>query len=271
MFRLVKKVTLGAAIVAGGLMVLSWAGLSSYPAAAFSKVRSAVKKQVPLEFDIERLRHQVAQLVPDMKKNISAIAEMTVSVDTLRQDVVETRARLETQQTNIFTMSKELESGATTVSYRGRDWTAGRLKDKLDTDFTAYQQTEAELKSKEKLLEARERELEAARQQLGTMRTQKQHMELEVARIEAELKELRAVQAKSKYCVNNTSLDKCKATLTELRNRLKVEKTAVQLHDEFDGENIIGQKKTKSAKELTQEIKTYFGNSQNGEVAAEKK
>jgi chromosome segregation ATPase len=270
MFRLVKKVTIGAVIVAAGLMVLSWAGLSSYPAAAFGKVRAAVKKQVPLEFEIERLRHQVAQLVPDMKKNISAIAEMTVAVENLREDVVTGRANLEKQQDNVLTMSKELETGATTVSYRGREISAARLKEKLSNDFAAYQHNEAELKTKEKLLDAKERELNAAREQLTVMKSQKQEMELEVARIEAELKTLRAAQAKSKYCVNNTSLDKCKATLTDIRNRLKIEKTATQLHDEFEGEGTVGQKKTKSAKELTEEIKTYFG-PVDSNVAAEKK
>jgi chromosome segregation ATPase len=258
--------------VAAGLMVLSWAGLSSYPAAAFGKFRAAVKKQVPLEFEVERLRHQVAQLVPDMKKNISSIAEMTVSVENLREEVDRSRASLEKRQDNVLTMTKELETGATTVSYRGRDLPASILKDRLSQEFTDFQIADAELKTKEKLLEAKERELLAAREQLTTLRSQKQEMELEVARIEAELKTLRVAQSKSKYCVNNTSLDKCKATLADIRNRLKVEKTATQLHDEFDGGSALGQKKTKSAKELTQEIKTYFNHAQtDSNVASETK
>ena len=53
MFKLVRKISMGAIIVAAGLMVLSWAGLSSYPATAFSKFRQSLKKEVPPEFEIE--------------------------------------------------------------------------------------------------------------------------------------------------------------------------------------------------------------------------
>src|SRR5262249_8969561 len=163
MCRLVKKVTLGAVIVAAGLMALSWAGLSSYPAAAFNKFRNAAKKQVPLEFDIERLRYQVTQLVPDIKKNISRIPQMTVAVYNLRGEIALAEENLVKQKENVLTMTRTLESGATTVSYRGRDISAERLKEKLNSEFTAYQHADAELKSKQKLLEAKERELDAAR------------------------------------------------------------------------------------------------------------
>jgi chromosome segregation ATPase len=262
MCRLVRKVALGAVIVAAGLTALSWAGLSSYPAAAFHKFRDKVKKQVPIEFDIERLRYEVTQLVPDMKNKISTIAEMTVYTENLREEVSTLRASLDKQQDSILTMTRELETGNTTVSYRGKELTASRLKDKLTTDFAAYQHAEAELKSKEKLLEAKERELDAARDQLATLKSQKQDMEVEVARIEAELKTLRATQAKSKFQIDNSRLAQCKATLSEIRNRLKVEQTANKLHDEFDSEGTVGAKKAKSAKELTQEIKGYFGHPQ---------
>jgi septal ring factor EnvC (AmiA/AmiB activator) len=271
MFRLIRKVTLGAVIVGAGLMALSWAGLSSYPAAAFHKARAAAKKQVPLEFDIERLRYQVAQLVPDMKKHISSIAEMTVAVENLREDVSNTRVSLEKQQDRILTMTKELDSGATTVSYGGREWPASRLKEKLSSDFHTYQTSDMELKAKEQLLEAKERELNASRDQLSTLKAQKQELELEVARIEAELKTVRAVQAKSKYHIDNSSLSKCKATLAEIRNRLKIEKTASDLHQEFDYDAPASRTNNKSAKELSREIKSYFGHPQTDGSVAEKK
>jgi chromosome segregation ATPase len=272
MFRLAKKVTIGAVVVAAGLMVLSWAGLSSYPAAAFGKFRSAVKKQVPIEFDIERLRHEIAQLVPDMKKNISSIAEMTVAVENLRLEVDTARAALERKQDDIFAMTQEVEAGATTVSYRGREWTAVRLKEKLDNEFAAYQIADAELKTKQKLLEARDRELAAAREQLATVKSQKQQLELELAQIEAEHKAVQVAQSKSKFQIDNSRLSRCKSTLADIKNRLKVERTSIQLHSEFDGEGPVAQKRTKSAKELTQEIKTYFGQPQSdSNVAAEKK
>jgi chromosome segregation ATPase len=274
MFKLIRKIGVGAVVVAGGLMVLSWLGLSSYPATAMEKVRNSFKKQVPLEFEVERLRYLVTQLVPDMKKNLGNIAEMMVSLDNLRDDVADSRTNLKRQKDQVLAMTKELETGTTTVLYRGKEWGATQLREKLDNDFAAYQQAEAELKTKELLLEAKEREVAAAREQMASIKKQKQEMEIELARLEAEIRTVRAAQSRSKFQIDNSSLAKCKATLADLRNRLKIERTTTQLQGEFGGDDdVVVQKKGKSSKELTRQIKSYFNEpaTSEGKVAADQK
>jgi chromosome segregation ATPase len=272
MFKLIRKLGTGAVIVALGLMVLSWLGLSSYPATAFEKVRNSFKKQVPLEFEIERLRYQVNQLVPDMQKKLGTIAEMMVQVDNLRDDVADTRTALKRQKSQILSMTKELETGATTVSYRGKEWGSTQLREKLDSDFASYRQGEAELKIKEQLLEAKERELAAIREQMASIKQQKQEMEIEVARLEAEVRTVRAAQSRSKFQIDNSSLAQCKATLADIRNRLKVEKTTAQLQNEFGDEPATVQAKPRSSKDLTKDIKKYFNDAPTNEnVVSEQK
>jgi chromosome segregation ATPase len=272
MCKFVRKIATVGLVVAGGLLVLSWAGLSSYPATAYKNFRQNLKKQVPLEFEIERLRHQVSQLVPDMKKNLSTMAEMMVAVDNLRTEVTVTRAKLQDQKDNILAMTRDLEAGATTINYNGHDYPRTRIREKLARDFKSYQVAEEGLKSKEKLLEAKEKELDASRSQLAELKSQKQELEVELARLEAELKTLRLAQSRSKFQFNNSSLAQCKATLADIRNRLKVEKTAAELEGDFANDAIKVEKKAPSAKELTQEIKGYFGEGsrEDGKVAEKK-
>src|SRR6516162_8616192 len=69
-----RKIGIAAVLAAAGLFLINRAGLSSYTATAWNNVRSSFKKQVPLEFEIERLRYQVQQLVPDMKRQLKEIA-----------------------------------------------------------------------------------------------------------------------------------------------------------------------------------------------------
>src|SRR5205085_7520694 len=103
---MIKKVIVGAVAVAAGLSLLSWAGLGSYPGTIAQKVRSTFKKQVPLEFEIERLRYQVTQLVPDMKKHLNTIAEEMVAVENLKEEVADIRSNLKNQKDKILALKK---------------------------------------------------------------------------------------------------------------------------------------------------------------------
>jgi chromosome segregation ATPase len=259
MFKLVKKITVGAIVVAAGLMLLSWAGLSSYPATAFGKFRQSLKKEVPAEFEIERLKHLIAQLTPDMKKNINTVAEMKVAVDNLREDINATHARLKVKEKTLAAMAQELNSNTARVVWKGRTWDADRFQENVDSELTAYRTAEAEVKAKEKLLDAKEKELDAARQQLADVRRIKQEMETEVAQMEAELKTIRASQTRSNFQIDNSTLSQCKQTLADLKNKLKVEKTALEMRAEYGDETVPTPKTVRSKKELTKELEAFLG------------
>jgi chromosome segregation ATPase len=257
---MIRKMFIAAVLAVTGLFILNRAGLTSYGATAFHKIRGAVKNQVPLEFELERLHYQIAELVPDMKRHLSQIAEEMVSTQNLRDDIVLTKENLKKQKDNILTMTRDLERNTVTVSYGGREYSAGRIREKLDRDFRSYQQCEAELKSKEKLLEARERALDAAKEQLNTIRGQKQELELQVAQLEADLKSVRLAQCHSHIQIDDSALAQCKATLADIQNRLKVERKTAELAGDFANDNAIPvEKHERSAAELKKEIQTYFG------------
>ena len=271
MCRLVRKVAVGAVLVAGGLMVLSWAGLSSYPCAAWNKLKHTVENKVPLEMKVEKLRYQVSQLVPDMKNKLRTMAEMIVAVDNLRDEFKELHSNLDRQQSNILAMTRELDSGAAKVVFKDREYRADRLREKLASAFDTYKANEATLKSKEVQLDAKERELDAAREQVATIKAQKQELENQVALVEAELRNLRTAQARSKFHIDDTALGQAKATLAEIRNQLKVEKTATDLLSDFSHETAPAETKAKPTGDLTKEVKDYFGDTSRDAKVAEKK
>src|SRR5713226_6364047 len=132
-----KKIGIAAVVVAVVLFLLNSTMLGSYTGTAWSKIHGSFKKQVPLEFEIERIKHEIAQLVPDMKKNLSSVAEEMVAIDNLKEDIRVTRERLATEKVSIMTMSEDLDKGATVV-YKGRDYSATRVREKLARDFASY-------------------------------------------------------------------------------------------------------------------------------------
>ena len=130
-----KKIGIAAVAVAVVLFLLNSTMLGSYTSTAFSKIHGSFKKQVPIEFEIDRIKHEIAQLVPDMKKNLSSVAEEMVAIDNLKEDIRVTRERLATEKVSIMTMTEDLDKGATVVNYKGRDYSATRVREKLASAF----------------------------------------------------------------------------------------------------------------------------------------
>ena len=103
-----KKFAIAAIVVGAGLGFLHATGLSSYTSTAVAKVRGGFKKAVPLEFEIERLRHEVSQLIPEMKKNFVNVAEEMVAVDNLNEEIKSSMATLQKQKSVLLAMTKDI-------------------------------------------------------------------------------------------------------------------------------------------------------------------
>ncbi|GIW81077.1 MAG: hypothetical protein KatS3mg105_2884 [Gemmatales bacterium] len=254
-----KKLGIGVGILVALFALAAWTGLSSYTATAWSSIQKQVKGQVPLEFELERLRHEVAQLDPEMNRHISSIASEIVQVENLRQEIATTRENLAKRKQELLTMSEGLEKGSKFVTYDGRPYPAERVQKKLERDWASYQLAEAELKSKEELLAAKEQSLDVAREQLVAMRTLKHDLEVQIAQLEAELKSLRLAQAKDEFHFDHGQLSKCQGMLAEIKNRLATERKTLELRAEFTADPIPVHKKTKSTHELIKEIREHFG------------
>lgn len=233
-----RKIGILAAAGVAGLVLVSWAGLGSYCSTAWHNVVTKVKGQVPLEFEIQRVRQQVADLIPDMRNQCHTVAEEVVAVRSLRNDLNDAQVRLDKQKQEILAMNKALASDQATVSFRGEDYSANLLKQKLDHEFQAYKIAEMELKTRQKMLVVREKALDDAKARLATIRQQKAQLELEVAKLEAELKEVRLAQSQSKIALDDSKLAECKASIADLHKRLDVEMENVHLQDQLTDDSL---------------------------------
>ena len=272
MCRLIRKIGVGAVIVAAGLMLLSWAGLSSYPATLVAKGKEYFKKQVSPEFEIQRARVLLSQIMPEYRKQLNVIAEEIVTVKELREDVEKTRVALSGQKDKILAMTKELDRGTTMVSFGGENLSADRLRRRLNNDFNTYKTAEAKLKSKEALLAAKEQALKADQEQLEALKDMRTDLENQIEQLEAELKTVRVAQTRSKIQFDASKLGQLKAAVAEIQRRVQVEKTTLELEGKYLPAEAVSEKPAKSARELSKEIKGYFGDApaEDGKVAEKK-
>jgi len=256
-----KLLIVGVAVVAG-VVILNTTVAGSYVSTAWKKVRQGACNKVPLEFELERVRNEVAKLIPDMKDNIRGIAEEMVAVDRLRDDIKVTRANLDKEKDHIFAMKKDLENaqGAKTVKYGERTVSVSRLKEKLARDWDAYKRCEDGLTSKEKLLDAKETALSAAREQLSTIRMKKEQLEVEIARLDAEIKNVRVAQSRGNFQFDDSRLARINATIASIRDRLNVEVKTQELSGTFKADlDLPTPAETKTAADVVREIDNHFG------------
>jgi len=263
-----KKLVVTAIAVGAGFFLLRSTHLGAYARTAFTKARESVHGQIPIEFQLESIRNEVAQLTPDMRDHIARMAAETVAVDGLREEVADIRGKLDGQKELVRAMTEEIRNGKNhTVAFRGHSYSTDRFQEKLQIALLGAKQCSENLKAKEQLLEAKERGLEAAKSQLGSMRTQKSTLEVQIAQMEAELKTLRLAQAKSEFQLDDSRLSHIKASLADVRNRMKVIQKTAALAGEFgDDLRDPGEAKIKSKAELVKEAQDFLGNA--GEVVS---
>lgn len=253
-----KKMVIASLAVLAGLIIWHKTNVGSYVHFAFKKAKESAAKSVPLEWEIERLREEVANLVPDMKKQLTSIAEEKVAIDRLRKEITLARTNLKEQEENIKTMRTDIRTGDAKITYGNVTYTAERIKEKLARDWQTFRLAEENTANKEKLLEARESSLGAALQKLAEMKTRKEQMEVQVAQLELKLKELRVAQTKNQFHVDDTQLSKCQQLLDDIQCRIESEATASALEGQFATDQIPVGDKVKTTKAI-EEIDARFG------------
>ena len=85
--KMVKKGVVGAALTAGALYLAFGTSAPSYVKTAFFKARHSVKASVPIEFDIDVARQEIAQLEPSIEENKETVARGEVDVEQLEKEI----------------------------------------------------------------------------------------------------------------------------------------------------------------------------------------
>src|SRR6266851_4449838 len=85
-----KKIAIASVIVVAGLVLIAKTSVGSYVHTGWKQLKAGTKNQIPLEFEIERAKDEVSQLVPDMNKYFNEMAHEVVALDSLKEDISRT-------------------------------------------------------------------------------------------------------------------------------------------------------------------------------------
>jgi len=251
-----KKLLFWSALAVGGLVLIN----TVKPGAVATwgkRIHAKLESNLSPEFELARIKDQIKKLTPDMHKNIGKIAEEMVKVDTLRTQVADMQARLDTQKADIQTLTAALERGdLKKTGFISTDLTPARIKAKL----RAYDEGVKTLETTKHTLALREQKLESARQQLIEVKKQQEKLEGRVAEFEAVIEALNLEKTKAKFVeCDTTRLGEIKEALENLRQRVEAERTKVRLTGEFFGiETTKDEKSDVNADDVINEVKGRF-------------
>lgn len=256
MFRRLRNLVLSGTAIAvlGGFFFGRDA--TSYVATAAGRMKDSVRNSVPVEFEIERARKLVKDLVPDIRRNMHVIAQEEVEVERADKQISEQESQLSKERDEMLRLKADLASGKSEFEYGSRKFTVAEVKTDLARRFERYKTHEATLASLREIRTARQSSLVSARQKLDGMLAAKRQLEVDVENLEARLKMVEVAQTNSSASFDDSQLGRAKELVADVRARLMVAERMVQVEDKLQGEIPLD---APTPANIADQISEYFG------------
>lgn len=261
---LAKKMALGTALTAGALYLVFGTSAPSYVRTAFHKVRHNAKDAVPVQFEIDRARDEVAALEPAIRDNIEVLARAEVETEHLEREIATVKDRLAAEKKAMLALREGIDSG----SYRlaGRvNYTEDEVKGELAHRLDRYRNTAKILDEKEATLKAKQQSVIAARKQLANMANQKKALQTKLDGIEAHLKMIEATKATNEFDFDDSAVARAKSTVSDLEKRLQVMERKAEMEGNFVESGLPVS--IEPGRDVLKEIDEEFGRSDKGNPA----
>jgi chromosome segregation ATPase len=227
----------------------------SYVSTSAGWVKDSVKSSVPVEFEIERARAMIKDLVPDIQKNMHVIAKEEVEVERLQKQIAQMEEKQGADRVGLLRLKSDLASNKGSYEYGGRTFTVSQVKLDMSNRFERFKTNDATLESMRQICQAREKSLSAARQKLDGMLAARRQLDVDVQNLDAKLKMVEAAQTTSDFNFDDSRLARCKDLISDLRTRLDVAAKMVDAQGNFQGEIPLNEA---ASSDIVEEVTEYF-------------
>lgn len=252
---MIKK-TLVAVAGLGLLSVLFFGrDAASYAFTSVGWMKDSVKSQVPIEFEIERARRMVKNLVPDIRRNMHVIAQEEVEIERLDKQIALAETNLGRDKQEIMKLKTDLATVQPVYHYAGRTYTVQQVKLDLANRFERYKTHDATLASLRDIHAARRKSLDAARQKLEGMLAARRKLEVDVENLEARFKMVEVAQTMSEHNIDDSQLGRVKELISDVRTRLNVAERLANAECVIDGEIELS---CPQAENIVDQVTEYF-------------
>jgi len=210
----------GATLVGGSL--LFGTDLFSYFRTSAGAVRETVRDAVPVEFELQRARDLIGEVLPEIHANVRLIAEDEVEIAALEADIDQSRTQIAEDRRHLSRLRDALKSEQPVYRAGSRDYTPEQLTEAVAGRFARLKDAEMILASRVRLLETRRDSLNAAVQMLDRAKNRKAELEQKIESLIAQHRLLQAETVGTRVQVSDSKLSKADRLLSDIQKRLQV-------------------------------------------------
>lgn len=264
---MLKKAILGTLAAAGASGFFFGTDAVSYVKTGIASVRDAVRSEVPIEFEMERAKKEVQDLVPEIHKSLKLVAEQQVEIENLRSAVEKKTAALEEQEEAILALNEDLKSGDTQFVYAGRTYTVSEIQRDLTERFNRFTVAQATLKDQQSILAAKEQALKSHTETLEGMLSQKKDLEVQLEGLMARMQTIQARKQISDLSIDDSKLARAKSLINEIDKKLDVEAKILDSEGNFVG-LIPVESKPEVDTDISERVAQFFSQQEESDVDA---
>ncbi len=242
MFRkgIKSVVVVTAGTLVAGLFVFG-TDVFSYVATSCNTVRTTVKETVPVEFELQRARDMIEQILPELQANIRMIAQEEVEIASLEKEIAGASEELVTQQQRIRHLRDRLDSDLVSFPVGPANYSREQLTEKLASRYRRFKESKVALGGKQKVLESRRRSLAAAETMLDRARVQKAELERKIESLVAQHRLIQSSTVAVDLQVDGRRITKADRLIGEIQTRLDVaQRVIARQSDLFETDSETG-------------------------------
>jgi len=266
--KMMKKGVIGAALGAGILALAFGTSAPSYLKTAFHKARTSVKGTVPVEFEIDRARNEIAALKPAIEEAIEAVVAAESQVTSLEKEIVATRAELNREGQDLQALNGDLKKGDLHLT-GGAAYSEKELRTISAQKLDHYKLIKSTLADKQETLKIRQRNVASARKGLDAMKTAKRELSARIEGIEARLNQIKASRSASEFVYDESAVGRAKQTVADLELKLEQMVRIDELKGEFSDRGSVSP--IDPTRDVSREIDAEFNSAPKAEKTSAEK
>ena len=264
--KMLKKAIIGslaATMVAGFVLGKD---MFSYATTACHNVREAVKSEITQEFELDVIRNEIDQLMPEIRQHMTVVAEQSVDVKDLEREITSREERLGMQKDAIL-HCETLGCSRDKFTYRQVSYTRGEVEADLAQRFDGFRAGEEAVNRDRQILAAQRQTLRANQKKLDGMMARKQELAVNVSQLEARLKTIQATEAINSIEVDDTKLSRVESMIKKLNHSLDVRESLLETEGRVLGRIPVEEENEVVHGDVITEIDSHFGLDEDSSVA----
>lgn len=254
-----KRVTLGVLglMLVGGL--LFGGKVIPYAQTAVKKVRTAAQDTVPVQFQIDAAKDQLAKIGPEIHGMVHKISKEAVQIKRLAADVKANQETLETSYDQMMTLREHVQSNqGVYVDTKGKRFNQGRVEEDLRHRFSLYQTAEKTLEKKTEILEIRKLALKTAHAKLDEAKAQQRELEVQIENLKARSRMNEVIATASQINIDNSQLAKTREMLDDIDARISADEEYLNIAPKYFGQISVGDDEISPSTDIMEEMDAYF-------------